>query len=186
MKTSLTLWAIAIALALFTLISSAAEPTPTPVPPDPAPAAKSWWTQVSVSPYGAIKHHDLSGKAIWGAGLDLGWQVNRVVGIHLGNSIFDYPDRGRACWGGSAIDESEILGRADLIRGGGPGRDRFLVYGLGSYTRDWEADDNGFGLGGGASLRLSKNIAIEGDYRVRAFFREDKDGIARLLFSLKF
>jgi len=201
MKTSLILWAIALALALFTLISKAAGAdrkalhlnTPTNVPPaQPAPAERSWWTKVSISPYGAVKHPDF-GKPVWGAGLDLGYSINRTVSLHLGNSIFDQPDIERKhetlnqdWFSGSAIDETELLFRADLIRGGGTGKDRFVGYLIGSGTRDWESEDWGFGVGAGAELRFTKNVSLGADSRIRAWFDAEKDVITRGFLSLRF
>lgn len=198
MKTTLTLWAIALALALFTLIATAGEPqvdraalhlnAPTNAPVQ----VDNWWTKFSISPYGAVKHPDF-GKPVWGAGLDLGYQINRTVSLHLANSIFDAPDITTKndsteldWWSGSAIDETEVLFRADLIRGGGAGRDRFVGYLIGGGSRDWEAEDWGFGVGIGAELRFTKNVSIGADSRIRAWFDQDKDVITRGFVSLRF
>lgn len=188
MKTSLKLWAAALAVALFTGILTAADP--------PKPESKSWWTDFSVTPYGAVKHPDF-GAPIWGAGLDVGYNINRTVSLHLANSIFDQPDlkldyeSGPATveqgwFTGSSIDETELLFRADLIKGGGAGKDRFVGYLIGSGTRDWEREDWAFGVGVGAELRLAKNVSLGADSRIRAFFKNDKDLLTRGFLSVRF
>jgi hypothetical protein len=195
MKTSFALWAIALALALFTNIGRSAlinTNQPAPVNPPPPIVDADWWTRVSVSPYGAVKHPDF-GKAVWGAGLDLGYAINRTVSLHLANSIFDQPDirthegtQERGWWKGSAIDETELLFRADLIKGGGTGHDRFVGYLIGGGSRDWEREDWGFGVGVGAEIRLTKNFSIGADCRLRAWFDAEKDAMTRGLISFKF
>lgn len=180
MKTSFALWAIALALALFTNIGRSAD---TNAPPPTPPPSGGWWTKVSVSPYGAVKHPDF-GKPVWGAGLDLGYAINRTVSLHLGNSFFDYGSPG---WFDHAfIDETELLCRADLIRGGGQGKDRFVAYLIGGGSRDWEREDWGFGVGVGAEIRLSKNFSIGVDSRIRAWMDAEKDVVTRGLISFRF
>jgi opacity protein-like surface antigen len=190
---------LALAVALLALAVRAEDPPllTDPQPPAPTkPKPSNWWTDFSISPYAAIKHPDF-GKPIWGGGLDIGYAINRTVSLHLGNSIFDRPDikgdkheSGNVDEGGwftgSAIDETELLFRADLIKGGGAGRDRFVGFLLGSGTRDWEREDWGFGVGAGAELRLSKNFSLGADSRLRAFFNNDKDLLTRGFLSLKF
>ena len=223
MKPTLRTWAIAgatvVLMVLATRYARASElpkidwsdraPAPVPLPeqgggesenPPITPTktkSGSWWTDFSVSPYGAIVHAELGGKALWGAGLDVGYQVNRTVSLHLANTIFDAPEtktyqgetlvKTESGWfAGSAIDETEFLFRADLIRGGGQGQDRFVAFLLGSGGRDWNREDWGFGAGGGAELKLSKNFGLGLDYRVRAWFNNPEDGIGRAFLSAHF
>jgi len=162
-------------------------------PPTPAQATTkekpvSWWTDFSVSPYVAWRNVDFAGKPIFGSGIGIGYQINRAVGIHLLNSVYDEPDllsydrRGNVFikkqgWtSGTGIDETEIMGRADLIQLGGKGNDRFVGFLLGSYTHSWEHDDEAIGAGAGFDIRLAKNFAIEMTYRVRAFFNGGDEG----------
>lgn len=162
---------------------------PTPAAPA-APKEKpvSWWTDFSISPYVAWRNVDFTGKPIFGSGIGFGYQINRAVGVHLLNSIYDEPDvltydrRGNAYikkhgWtSGTGIDETELMGRADLIQLGGKGNDRFVGFLLGSYTHSWEHDDEAIGAGAGFDIRLAKNFAIEMSYRVRAFFNGGDEG----------
>jgi hypothetical protein len=166
-------------------------------PAAPKPKTVSWWTDFSVSPYVAWKHPDFTGKPIVGAGIGFGYQINRVVGVHVLNSLFDEPDTqghdafGRPCvveengWtSGTGIDETEGVARADLIKAGGKGNDRFVGFLLGSYTHSWEHDDEAIGVGAGFDIRMAKNFALETTYRIRSFFDHGEEGIG--MFGLHF
>jgi len=168
-----------------------------PAPAAPKVKAASWWTDFSVSPYVAWKHPDFKGKPIFGAGIGFGYQINRVVGVHVLNSLFDEPDTqghdafGRPCvvkengWtSGTGIDETEGVARADLIKAGGKGNDRFVGFLLGSYTHSWEHDDEAIGVGAGFDIRMAKNFAFETTYRIRSFFDHGEEGIG--MFGLHF
>ena len=165
---------------------TAAKPDAPPTPPKEKPV--SWWTDFSISPYVAWRNVDFTGKPIFGAGIGFGYQINRAVGLHLLNTLYDEPDvltydrRGNAFvqkhgWtSGTGIDETEVMARADLIQLGGKGNDRFVGFLLGSYTHSWEHDDEAIGVGAGYDIRLSKNFAFEMSYRVRAFFNGGDEG----------
>lgn len=173
-------------LAILSLIglvaSSLAQPTPAPTPPAPEPP-KDWWTDFSLTPFGAVKHPDFGGP-IWGGGLDLGYSINRAVSVHVVNSIFDY---GCIDWfEHSSLDETEAYVRADLNDVLGLGNQRFVPFFLGGYTRDWEAQDHGFNVGLGVEFRFSKNFSVGADSRLRAFFHNDKDIITRGFLNLRF
>lgn len=150
---------------------------------EPAPAAsakkesKSWWTDFSVSPYGAVNHPNF-GKPQYGAGLDVGYSINKTVSLH-GTALAYESDR----WGGSTIDEASVLFRADLIRAS---KERFVTYVLAGGDRDFERDDWAFGAGIGAELRLARNFSLGADSRIRAFFNHDKDLITRGFLSFRF
>ncbi len=184
MRTSLTLWAGALVLALFTGLCSAQtnDNTKPGVP-------QSWWTKVAVSPYGTVQHRDFEGKPLWGAGVELRYQVNRTVSLGMRNSIFDYPagKHEEGGWlNGKGIDETEVLFRGDLIRGGGPGRDRFSMFLIGSGGYNYNTDDFDLGVGPGVSIRFHKNVALEFDYRIRATVGGEEFGAATGALSLRF
>ena len=182
---------MALAIALFTHVCTAAEPA--------APAnakADNWWTDVSITPYGAVKHPNF-GAPIWGGGLEIGYQINRTVRLSLANTIFDAPpsvtyyedgsSKSEEGWfAGSALDETEVLFRADLIKGGGDGKDRFVAFLIGSGSRDWEREDWAFGVGVGSEIRFTKNLSVGVDSRIRAWFNNDKDLLTRGFLSLRF
>jgi len=168
-----------------------------PAPAAPKVKAASWWTDFSVSPYVAWRHPDFRGKPIFGAGIGFGYQINRVVGVHVLNSLFDEPDTlGHDKFGkpavvkengwtsGTGIDETEGVARADVIQTGGKGKDKFVAFLLGSYTHSWERDDEAIGVGAGFDIRLAKNFAVETTYRIRSFFDHGEEGIG--MFGLHF
>lgn len=172
MKTSHALRAAAfLAVALFTGYSQAAEQE-----------SKNWWTDFSVTPFGTVTHPSF-GAPVWGAGLDLGYNINRAVSIHVSNLTLEDQN-----WGNQMIDETSLLFRADLIRTGGKGKDKFVAYFLGGGDVNWQTDqpDKAFGAGLGAELRLSKNFSIGADSRVRAWFDRDKDVITRGFIKFRF
>ena len=144
---------------------------------------------MAVSPYGTVQHRDFEGKPLWGAGFELRYQVNRTVSLGMRNSIFDYPETKHEEGGwlnGKGIDETEVLFRGDLIKGGGPGRDRFSVFLLGSGGYNYNTDDFDLGVGPGVSLRFHKNVALEFDYRIRATVGGEEFGAATGALSWRF
>jgi len=165
---------------------TAAKPAAPAAPPKEKPV--SWWTDFSVSPYVAWRNVDFAGKPIFGSGIGLGYQINRAVGVHLLNSVYDEPDllsydrRGNVFikkqgWtSGTGVDETEIMGRADMNGIFGKGNERFVPFLLGSYTHSWEHDDEAIGAGAGFDIRLAKNFSFEMSYRVRAFFNGGDEG----------
>lgn len=210
MKTSLKLWAIAAAVALFThwckaqelpngdlfvpmqkvdwkeIKMASAKTAPEPAAksePKAMPKAepKSWWSDFSFTPFGALAHPGF-GHPVWGAGLDVGYYLNRTVSIHVSSLSYETDH-----WGGPAIDETSLLFRADLIR---DSRERFVGYILAGGDVGWsqftdQETDKAFGVGAGVELRLSKNASIGVDSRIRAWFERDKDVLTRGFVSLR-
>lgn len=160
------------------LLALAAVLFATFLPARPAAAGDGdWWSNVSISPYGAATHPNL-GAPVYGAGLDVGYFINRTVSIHLA-ALANQPDG----WRGAVIDETSFLFRADLIRSS---KERFVAYLLGSGDRAWGRDDWAFGAGIGAEVRLSKNVSVGADSRLRAWFNEPKDVQTRVFGSFRF
>lgn len=139
---------------------------------------KSWWTDFSISPYGAVTHPNLNDKAIWGAGLDVGYNINNTVSLHVANLAYENDN-----WKGQAIDETSLLVRADLVR---YSKERFVGYVLAGGDRDWDHSDWGFSAGLGAEIRLAKNISLGVDSRIRAWFKNEKDLQTRGFLSFRF
>lgn len=161
MKTLVSVFSLFLALAL-----NAAEPV-----------KKSWWTDFSVTPFGAIIHPDFS-SPVWGSGLDLGYNINKTVSAHLSGVAFEFDD-----WKGPAIDELSLTLRADLIR---YDRERLVFYGFGGGDRSFHYEDWAFGVGLGAELRLARNYSLGVDSRIRAWFDQDKDLLTRAFLSYRF
>lgn len=182
-------------LTLLTLVSgplpAAPPPEATPAPPTPPP--KTWWSDVVLTPFGAVSHTDFQGKPTWGAGLDLGYYINNTVSLHVSSMGTEEND-----WRGSAIDETSFLFKADLIR---DSRERFVGSLLASVDRYWsdhhdDIDDGhkekgsdggwGVGVGAGGEIRLSKNFSFGVDYRVRFRENEDIGSLGRGFFRIRF
>ena len=144
----------------------------------PAKQSSSWWTDFSVSPYGAVTHPNLTDKAIWGAGLDVGYNINHTVSLHVANLAHENDN-----WRGQVIDETSLLVRADLVR---YSKERFVGYVLAGGDRDWDHSDWGFSAGLGAEIRLAKNVSVGVDSRIRAWFKNEKDLQTRGFLSFRF
>ena len=154
---------------------------------------KSWWTDFSITPFGVLNHPNITDKPIYGAGIDVGYNVNHTVSLHVANLAYEsnlQPEfgkggrlRDRHDWGGSAIDETSLFVRADLIK---YSQERLVLYAIGGGDRSWDRSDWGFSAGAGLELRFSKNLSVGADARVRAWFKESKDLPVRGFVSFRF
>ena len=107
----------------------------------------SWLSSVTVAPVGAIKTADITGASQWGAGLDLGANVNPFVSLHVVNLSFEGPGQsslydkktkenisaGQDAWGGRLVDETDLLVKAKIARFS---TESFSVYAIGGGLRD--------------------------------------------------
>lgn len=156
-----------------------------------------WIDSITVAPVGAIRTIDLNGRSEWGAGLDLGVQVNPFVSIHVVNLAFEGPGQtiegsrttGPNSWGGTAVDETDILVRAIISPFSS---EKLSVYALAGGVHTWGENQRwGLSAGGGVELRLNKTFSVAGDYSVRMFSEADKngsslDGLVRALVNISF
>jgi hypothetical protein len=151
---------------------------------------------------GAIRTIDLNGRSEWGAGLDLGVKVNPFVSIHVVNLAFEGPgqsviDMGKGgsattgpnSWGGTAVDETDILVKAIISP---MSTDRVFVYALAGGVHTWGEEQRwGLSAGGGVELKLNKTFSVAGDYSVRMFSSpasdgSSLDGLTRALINIRF
>jgi hypothetical protein len=133
----------------------------------PAPArATSYLADISISPYAAVTHRNITDESSFGAGLDLGLAINKFVSIH--GTALGYSDND---WRGGAIDEAGVYAKARLVRNA---NETLSLYGIGGADRDFATEDWALGIGLGVELRLHKNVSLFGDSRVRAWFREGR------------
>jgi len=176
----------------------------------PAPAAApaesgSWIDSITIAPLGAVRTVDLTGRSEWGAGLDLGVAVNPFVSIHVVNLAFEGPGQtshemkteksfgshttGPNSWGGSAIDETDLLVKARISRFS---NESFSLYGIGGGLHTWGEDPRwGLSAGGGVELRFNKNFGVAVDYSVRMYSEADPNGssldsLVRALVNISF
>jgi len=138
----------------------------------------SYLDNISVSPYAAVVHHNITDGQSYGAGVALGLGINKFVSLELGATSFSDND-----WGNSAIDEASLLVKARLVHNA---NETFSLYGLAGGDRQFEADDWAFGVGLGVELRLAKNISLFGDSRIRSWFNSREDLITRAGINLSF
>ena len=139
--------------------------------------AASILDEITVAPVAALKTEGITGTSTFGAGLDLGYNVNKFVSIHASSLAFED-------WRGGVVDETEVFGKANFVRFAG---EAVQLYGKGGFVRDWGDEAWATSVGLGAELKLSKNIAVGADYSIRAWFSErEKDSLARALVSVSF
>lgn len=129
---------------------------------------------IKVAPNAVLKTAGLNGESTFGAGLDLGANVNKSVGLHITAVTFETGD-----WRNSSVDESEAYCSADLTKFS---TETFVPYFKGGGVADWNDCDFGLTVGGGARLQFNKRVALFGDYTLRAWLTEGrgKDGVARV------
>lgn len=130
-------------------------------------AATSFLDNISVSPYAAVQHQNITDGQNYGAGLDIGLGINKFVSIHALNTAYQTED-----WGNSAIDETSLLGRFRLVHNAS---ETLSLYGLAGGDRNWNTDSWAFGAGLGVELRVSKHVSLFGDSRIRAWFKDHND-----------
>ena len=139
--------------------------------------AASILDEITVAPVAALKTEGITGTSTFGAGLDLGYNINKFVSIHASSLAFED-------WRGGVVDETEVFGKANFVRFAG---EAVQLYGKGGFVRDWGDEAWATSVGLGAELKLSKNIAVGADYSIRAWFSErEKDSLARALVSISF
>lgn len=161
------------------------------VPKDAAAPAKteSWLSRLSIAPLGAIRTVDLNGHSEWGFGIDVGVAVNPFVSLHVANLAFEGPGHskespqhkdghtvttGPHSWGGSAIDETDLLVKAIISPFS---TEKLSVYASAGGVRVWGEDERwGLSAGGGVAYNFNKTFSVAGDYSVRMYSEPDSSG----------
>lgn len=138
----------------------------------------------TAAPVAALRTDSLNGQSDFGAGLDVGLNVNKAVSIHATALAYENDD-----WRSATVDESEFYVRADLTKFS---YERFIPYFKGGGVADWNDGDFGLGVGGGARIPLTKTqvVSLGGDYSIRAWFSRSagqptKDSLARAYIEFK-
>lgn len=131
----------------------------------------AWIDGLTVAPVVAQRSAGFTGASDLGAGLDIGFNLNKFVSLHVGNLTFENHD-----WRSAAVDETEIYAKANLARFA---KESFLVYGKGGVARDWNDDKWSLAVGLGAQLNLNKTVALVADYTIRSKFGGSESGLAR-------
>lgn len=129
----------------------------------------SYLDNISVSPYAAVTHHNITDGESYGAGVDIGLGINKFVSLHA--LAIGYSDND---WRGNAVDEASLLCKARLVRNAS---ETLSLYGIGGADRDFATADWAIGVGLGVELRLAKHVSLFGDSRVRAWFSERKEDL---------
>lgn len=134
--------------------------------------------KVTVAPVAVIQTLDLTGASQFGAGVDLGYKVNSFVGVHVVNLAFEQRD-----WGGSVVDETDLLIRADITKFK---INTFTPYFIGGGLYDWNTDSFGMSVGFGGQINFTKNIGAGGDYSVQFLEDGGKRGLTKFFLNFSF
>lgn len=116
-----------------------------------------------VAPVGVIAYKDVTGKPEYGAGLNLGYQLNNSVSLNATALGFERPDH----WRGSAIDELDLTAKFDLFHA-----NKLTLYGVAGGSREWNRDDWGVDIGGGVRVDLHRNVSLFGQYVFQVWVEE--------------
>lgn len=169
--------------AAITLQVSAAETVVQKTSKDSVPSeSKSWIDSISIAPVGALKTEHLDGPSQWGAGLDLGANVNPFVSIHVVNLSFEGAGQttiakngrhtatkvGEDPWGGLLVDETDLQIDAKISRFS---NESFSLHLVGGAQTDWNSKDYGVNVGLKLALDFSKNFRIAGGYTLRTWLK---------------
>ena len=146
-------------------------------------ADKSFLDGFSLAPVGALKTAHLDGPSQWGTGLDLGYDVNPFVGIHVLNLSFEGPGKtaglGEDRWGGLLVDETDVQVDAKISS---LSYEKFSLHLLGGGQTDWNDNNYGVNVGLKAQLDFSKHAGIAAGYSIRTWFKGETkaDSLATL------
>jgi opacity protein-like surface antigen len=139
--------------------------------------AASILDEITVAPVAALKTENITGQSTFGAGLDIGYDINKFVSIHSTSLAFED-------WRGGVVDETSLYAKANFVRFA---KESFQLYGIGGFVRDWGDEAFATSVGLGAELKLSENLSIDADYSIRAWFSErEEDSLARVMISFSF
>lgn len=132
---------------------------------------------VKVSPYAALEHPDF-GAPQWGAGVDVGFELNKYVTLSA-----DLMSLEQNSWGGSTIDRASLLATSSLFNSANK---KFNIYGIGGGGFNFNTDNALFTVGLGVKYAFSKHVEVFADSRVYSEFKGDVGESSRMGLSYKF
>lgn len=144
----------------------------------PVMGQDSFLSNITISPYGAIKHVEITQGDVYGVGVDVGLSINPYVSVHVLNTAYQTED-----WRTQAIDETSLLAKASLLSSENK---KLSLYGIAGGDRSWQTDDWAFGVGLGVEVRLGKNVSLGVDSRIRSWFNGREDMQTRGLLNISF
>lgn len=141
-------------------------------------AADNFWTRFDVAPVAVLQGKDITGTHQFGAGVDVGLRVNPWVSVRVVNLAFEQDS-----WGGSAVDETDVLVRADITA---LKYNSFTPYFIGGGLYEWDTDSFGMSAGLGGQFNFSKNVGIGADYSIQFMEEGSKRGLAKAFLKFSF
>lgn len=137
----------------------------------------SFISGVSVAPIGVIAYPDNAGKPQYGAGIDLGYSLNKTVSLHGVAIGFEEPDN----WQGSAVDEVQGLAKFDLLKSA-----KLTAYGIAGGSWKFDTDDLGVDIGAGGRFNFTKNVSLFAEYTFQVWVDEEDASQIHLGLNYKF
>ena len=148
----------------------------------------SWIDSITVAPVGAIKTEHLDGPSQWGAGLNIGYDVNPFVKIQVVNLSFEGAGQstlgrktkggfktvksGEDSWGGLLVDETDLQVDTKISRFS---NETFSLHLVGGAQTDW--NDNNYGVNVGLHAQLDfdkkKRVGLNVGYDLRTWLKGD-------------
>jgi hypothetical protein len=139
--------------------------------------------KLTLAPVGAVQTANLNGESQWGAGVDLGYKVNNFVGIHVVNLAFEGRNSCEQPWGGSVVDETDLLIRADITKWK---INTFTPYFIGGGLYDWNRDAFGLSVGLGGQINFTKNVGLGADYSIQFLEEGTKQSLIKAYLGFSF
>jgi len=128
-----------------------------------APAKESFFSGVSIAPVGVVAYPDVTGKRVYGAGVNLGYQLNKNVSLNATAIGFEDPDQ----WRGEVVDELDATAKFDLLSAS-----KLTLYGVAGGSRQFHTDDWAVDVGAGARFNFSKHVFLFGQYTFQVWVHE--------------
>jgi hypothetical protein len=132
-----------------------------------APAKKSIISGVSIAPVAVIAYTDLDGPPSYGAGLNLGYQLNKSVSLNATAIGFEKPDD----WRGKAVDELDVTAKFDLFSAS-----KLTLFGVAGGSRQFTTSDWGLDVGGGARFNFTVKLSAFGQYVLQVWDKGETTG----------
>lgn len=181
-------------------------------PVKPAPAKKdaatakqtaSWIDSITVAPVAALKTEHLDGPSQFGAGIDIGKDINPFVSFHVLNLAFEGSGQdtvgvkkhgkrtgetltvGEDRWHGAAVDETDLQVDAKI---GKFSNESFSLHVVSGGQVDWNDYDYGINAGLRLQYKLGKKYSAGIGYSIRTWFKGETrvDSLATAQIGYRF
>jgi hypothetical protein len=147
-------------------------------------AEKSFLDGVTVSPVGVLKTEHLDGPSQWGAGVDIGKNINPFVSLHVVNLAFRNHEDGNFI-GGLLVDETDVQIDAKLSSFS---KEKFSLHLVAGGQTQWIDNDYGINAGLRLDFELHKHVSVSAGYSIRTWLKNETrvDSVVTFSTIIKF